>query len=57
MQTPTVYHQGTYTCSPKPTVVQNDDLTTETIQENVDFGPTGIVRRNLMKAVKQQVSI
>ena len=50
MQIPTVYLRKTNTCSLK----QNDDQITEAIQEDVYTGPTGIVRRKLMRAVQQQ---
>ena len=52
-----MYHRGPHTWSIKLGVVHNDDPKTEAIQENVDFGPTGIVKRKLMNVVQQQAGM
>ena len=41
----------------QPAVAQNNKITREAIQQNEDMAPTGTVRRQGMKAVKQQANM
>ena len=57
MNTLTVYHIRTHTCSLKPQVAHNDDLITKVIEENAALRTTGIVAGKPVKEVQQQASI